>query len=153
MENVIKFSAQYLYIIVVLIGLVAFFTSPMEIKKKYFILSFLTLPLSFITGVVTNRLIKDPRPFIVNHIQPLIHASTDNGFPSDHTLLTMTIASIIFVYHKKTGIFLGLLSFCVGLARVLANVHHPLDIAGSIIISILATFVSLFSLRKANLIV
>ncbi len=152
MDVFIEFSAQYLYIFVVLIGLIIFLRSSKEVKKRYFILSFLTLPLSFITGVIGNLLIKDPRPFIVEHIQPLIHASTDNGFPSDHTLLTMTVASIIFAYHKKSGIFLGLMAFWIGISRVLVFVHHPLDIFGSIVISVFATLVSWLLLKKMEFI-
>ncbi|MCL5091490.1 MAG: phosphatase PAP2 family protein [Patescibacteria group bacterium] len=148
MESVIKFTAQYLYIIIVLIAIGGFISSAKEIQKNYLKISLLTLPLSFIVGTIGNLLIQDPRPFIIQHVQPLIQASTDNGFPSDHALLTMTIASIIFIYHKKMSIVLGLFALVVGIARVLANVHHPLDIAGSIVISLASTYLAWHFLNK-----
>lgn len=98
--------------------------------------------MALVVGKILNHDIQDPRPFVVKHITPLVAHAADNGFPSDHTLLTMTIASIVFVYNKKLGIILGAISLCVGLARVFAQIHHLEDIIGSIIIAIGSTYVA-----------
>ncbi len=105
-------------------------------------LAVLAFPLSFLFAKLSGAIINSPRPFVIQHIEPLIKASTDNGFPSDHTLLAMTIAAIIFVYNRKAGLFLVTLSLFVGLGRIFANVHHLIDILGSIVIAFLVTFIS-----------
>ncbi len=88
---------------------------------------------------------------MVEHVQPLITHAADNGFPSDHTLLTMTIASILFLYNKRLGIVLAILAVIVGYSRVLAKVHHPVDIFGSIVIAIIATYISSkFLVKRLN---
>jgi len=60
----------------------------------------------------------------------------NNGFPSDHTLLATTIAMLVYIFDKKLGIFLLVVSFLVGASRVVSGVHHWLDINGSIIIAL-----------------
>ncbi|MCL4338451.1 phosphatase PAP2 family protein [Patescibacteria group bacterium] len=151
MIPLIIFSAQYLYLVVITLGTITVFTSTKRIQRNYVKLILGTFPLAYLISKILAVMIIDPRPYIVQHIQPLIHASTDNGFPSDHTLLTMAIASVIFIYHKKIGILLGVLSVCIGIARVLSNVHHPIDIIGSIVISITSTFIIWYFLNKFKL--
>ena len=151
MTPLIIFSAQYMYLVVIVIGISAVISSTKLIQRNYIKLIFGSFPLAYIMSKILSVIIIDPRPYLVEHIQPLIHASTDNGFPSDHTLLTMAIASVIFIYHKKMGIFLGALSVCIGMARVLSYVHHPLDIIGSIVISITSTFIIWYFLNKYRL--
>ena len=78
-------------------------------------------------------------PFVENNFVPLIAHAADNGFPSDHTLFGAAIASVIFLFDKKWGTGLFMLAFLVGVSRVLAGVHHFVDIAGSLLITIIVT--------------
>ena len=39
-----------------------------------------------------GHVIHDPRPYLVEHLQPLIPLAHDNGFPSDHSLLAWVLA-------------------------------------------------------------
>ncbi len=104
----------------------------------------MTFPLILLVSRIAGYYIYDPRPFVVKHIHPLIAHVADNGFPSDHALLTMAIASIIFTFNKKLGIVLFSIASIVGIARVLANIHHPIDIVGSATIAIVVTVIVLF---------
>ncbi|OGY08860.1 MAG: hypothetical protein A3D24_03350 [Candidatus Blackburnbacteria bacterium RIFCSPHIGHO2_02_FULL_39_13] len=121
-----------------------------NLKIKFLALSALSLSLSLSLAKLLNKIIVDPRPFVVNHIQPLIPHAPDNGFPSDHTLLVATIASIVFVFNKKLGIVIMVLAVIVGYSRVLAQIHHPLDIAGSVLIAVVATWASRLILTRLN---
>lgn len=121
-------------------------------RKNILKLALLTLPLAFIIANLLHRLFYNPRPFVVEHIKPLILHAANNGFPSDHTLLVISIASILFVYNKRLGIFLFILGLIVGFARIYAKVHHPVDILGSIGIATSSTFLSLILLKKLKLI-
>ena len=132
-------SAKYLFIVSILIAILYFLKTDKNIKKSLLFLALFTLPLSLTIAKVAALFIKDPRPFVVEHIKPLIAHAPDNGFPSDHTLLTMTIASTVFVYNKKLGIMLFIIAVLVGTARIIANIHHPLDIIGATLIAIIST--------------
>ncbi len=136
----IVFTAKYLFILVVLISIGITLLASKQKKREIIRLSILALPISFILAKILSFFINDPRPFVLEHIQPLIAHIADNGFPSDHTLLTMTIAAIFFQFNRKLGILLSLLALLVGISRVLAKVHHPLDIRGSIVIAYVAVF-------------
>ena len=101
MNQLIIFSANYLYFFVIGIAVLSLLILDNSAKKNIIKLALLTLPASFIIAKVLNAIFYNPRPFVVEHVQPLIQHATDNGFPSDHTLLTMTVAAIVFVYHKR----------------------------------------------------
>lgn len=140
MNLIIILSAKYLFLVSVLIFIIYWLKVNRKIKKDLLIFSIFALPLSLIIAKISALFIKDPRPFVVEHIKPLIPHIADNGFPSDHTLLTMAIASVIFYYNKKLGIILYIIAIVTGVSRVLAKVHHPLDIIGSTIIAIVVTY-------------
>lgn len=130
MNYLVIFSAQYLYLIIAFIGAIVFFI--LRKKKEFLSLMVPSFTLSYLLAKILGSIIKSPRPFFTDHIQPLIPTSTDNGFPSDHTLLAMSIALVVYAYNKKVGIVLIILSLCVGIARILTHSHHPIDIVASI---------------------
>jgi|SRR5579871_3243308 len=139
MNTVIIFGASYLYLVSIALYAFALWKSKKKERIGILLLSAFSFPATFIIGKASGYVISDPRPFITDHIKPLIAHVADNGFPSDHTLLTMTIASVIFVYHRKLGIVLFAFALLVGTSRVLAHIHHPLDIIGASVIAIGAT--------------
>lgn len=59
------------------------------------------------------------------------------GFPSDHVLFCMAIAlAVLFETHKKwIGYILIFLTLVVGIGRIAALVHTPLDVIGGLIIA------------------
>lgn len=141
-QTVIAFVANYLYLASIALGLYGLFLAPKEIQTSLIKTAFFSLPIAFIVGKIANYFIENPRPFVVQKNFPLIPHAPDNGFPSDHTLLVATIAATIFVYKPKLGMILFLLAFLIGGSRVLARIHHPADILGSIGIAILAVIVA-----------
>ena len=62
------------------------------------------------------------------------HAA-DNGFPSDHALLTAFLGFTMLLYSKRVGIFLLVIALIVSWARVAAHIHNPRDIVGSFVIA------------------
>lgn len=77
---------------------------------------------------------------MVSDIPPLFPHSIDNGFPSEHVLLAIIVAGVVFAYNRKLGVILAILGLVVGSARVLANVHHPIDIIGGVTIALISIF-------------
>ena len=138
-DIIIIIFANYLFLLSIAIGILYFLKINIKLKRRLFITTAFSFPISYIVAKISGLLIYDPRPFVVKHITPLFSHAPDNGFPSDHTLLTMAIASVIFIYNKKLGIILAIIALCVGLARVFANIHHMEDILGSSFIAISVT--------------
>lgn len=138
------FVAQYLIFIIVAIGLAFFLHRRRQEKREIIILSFVSLPIIFIISRICAALYFNPRPFVDNQFLALIPHQANNGFPSDHTLLSSAVAMVICHFNKKLGWFLMFLALLVGLARVYVGVHHYLDIFTSLIIS----FVSVIVIEK-----
>lgn len=139
---------KYLYLIVILIAVAYIFFQSRETQKKIIILSLISLPLTYVVGFIAGKLYYDPRPFVVEHIKPLIQHAANNGFPSDHTLISTALAAIIFIFNKKLGIILGILALLVGIARIYARIHSPIDVAGSFLISIVVMTIIVSIIRK-----
>lgn len=143
----IVFTAQYGFLVSIIVFLL--FALNLWLKQRetffhFFLISLVSFPFSLITAKILSHFIYDPRPFVLEHIKPLIAHAADNGFPSDHTLLTMTIAAIVFIYHRKLGLLLAIIALCIGTTRVLARFHHAQDILGSTIIAFIATYGAYF---------
>lgn len=147
MELLIIFAAKYLFIVNLLALFVLFIKSNPEIKKYLLQISVITFPIAFLFSRIASTVYYNPRPFMVENIQPLIAHVADNGFPSDHTLITATIAVVIYQRNKKLGILTGCVAIIVGTARVAARVHHPVDIIGSITIAVIAVIIGRYILK------
>ncbi|MCL5773504.1 MAG: phosphatase PAP2 family protein [Firmicutes bacterium] len=147
MNFLIIFCAKYLLFVSVVIAGASFLFAGKAIKMRTIWLGATASLIALIITEISARFIYDARPFVVKNIQPLIQHPADNGFPSDHTLAAALIAFIVFTYNKKMGSILVILAFLTGASRVLALVHHPLDIIGSFLIALSSTLVSYYALK------
>lgn len=149
-KELIIFSAQYLPFIIAAIAICFLFTLASEKRKEIIKFFLFSAVIALLFEKVLNYFIYTPRPFVSEGVTPLFSHAANNGFPSEHTLFAMVIATVVFVYSKKLGLLLMLLALLVGITRVLAKVHHPVDIAGSIAIAVVSVFLVLISRRWAR---
>lgn len=140
MDNVIIFGARHLTLVMILIALVFFLKLSREKQKEVIIFAIVTLPAIYLMAKISSLFYYNPRPFIVENFVPLIPHADNNGFPSDHTLLSAAVAAVVYFFNRKVGAFLFLLALLVGAARVLAGVHHAVDIAGSFAVTGMVSF-------------
>jgi undecaprenyl-diphosphatase len=104
--------------------------------------------LSFALAALASHLHYDTRPFVTHHLVPLIPHAPDNGFPSDHALLTAFLGFTILVYSRVLGVVLLVIAFLVGAARVAAHIHNPQDIVASFVIAALSVAVTELIFRQ-----
>lgn len=135
------FGAKYLFVVSLLVVGIYFFKADKALKKKIMIFSALTFPIILFAAMLASQLYENPRPFVVEQFTPLIPHTADNGFPSDHVLLVSAIAAVFSFFNRRLGVGLWYIASLVALGRVYAGVHHPIDVLGSMIISVLVTFV------------
>ncbi|MEJ9314518.1 undecaprenyl-diphosphatase [Priestia megaterium] len=103
-----------------------------------------------ITGIIAlcaNYLITliyyEPRPFVAHHVHTLISHAADASFPSDHTTGAFAIASLIWIRHRKIGVFMILFALLTGFSRIWVGHHYPFDVLGSIVVAtIIAILIS-----------
>lgn len=135
-DTLIIFGAKYLFLAIIIIALGFIIFSKREMQKDVIVFFMMALPLIYVVAKIVSLFYYDARPFVVGNFVPLIPHDPDNGFPSDHTLISAAIASVIVFYSRKIGIVLWILTILVGISRVLSGVHHTIDIIASMIISL-----------------
>ena len=148
MELLIIFMAKYLIVILVVLAGTFFATQSAPQKKRLFILGLVSFPLTYLIAKLAAHTFFDPRPFVTHHFTPLIPHDPDNGFPSDHALLSFALANLVFAFNKKAGAGFFLLGFLVSLGRVLSGVHSWIDILGSFVIASVCVQVSAAIVKK-----
>ena len=134
MDSIIAFVARYLFIVILFAEIIYLVVFHRKRLVELLLAAVLIGGLSLALALLLNGLVQDPRPFVVQGSTPLIPSSTDNGFPSDHTLLLSATAAITMIANPWAGVVGLLLAVAVGLARVYAGVHHMADIVGSLFI-------------------
>ena len=137
MNALIILGAKYLFL-AVLAGAFGVFWTIEKVQRRTFVV---TAVVATIVAIVLTKsagaLYFDPRPF-THGVTALIPHEPDNGFPSDHTVLSFAAASIAYVFSKKFGIALLVIALLVGVCRVLAGIHSPIDIIAGALIGIVA---------------
>ncbi len=140
---------EYLFVLPILVGGIYFLHQPRETKKKMIMLSVVALPLTVLGMIIVNHIYQDPRPSAILDFKPFFsHFLGNNGFPSTHATLTALIASVMFVFNRKIGLFLFVISVLVASARVYLGLHHFVDIFGGIMLAIIVTAISEAILNK-----
>ena len=138
MNPVIAALAQYGFVVSFAIAAVVWLRLPRRSKWELLAIGVVgsLLCLAFIS--VGGALYYHPRPFVSDRVEPLFPHVADNGFPSDHTVLTMFVALCVLYFSRRWGLVLVTISLVAAVARVLAHVHSPLDIAGAVAMAAIA---------------
>ncbi len=149
MNTILIFCAQYLFVFVILGLAIAWLRSNRNVKLQFAVSTVLAGIIALLLSRIAAKLYFDPRPFVSQHVKPLISHAADNGFPSDHALLTMTLTAATYFFSRKTAAIMLLLTVFVGLARIAARVHSPLDIAAGWLIGMLGAVAGYYLMRWA----
>lgn len=134
LDGIIIFFAQYLTYILLLAVLLLL--AQEHFKHRVFFSCEIVLSVVIARGIITETLrffYDSPRPMDALGLASLVPQS-GNSFPSGHMMLLFAMLVAVYAMNRRAGIFFGLGAFVVGVARVAAGVHWPLDIVGGILI-------------------
>lgn len=148
MDSLITFGAKYLFLALPLLFLWALYQASRKDRKNLILAIVTALIIAALLDKLTGKLYYDPRPFVTHNVKPLLAHAADNGFPSEHTLVSFTLAVVIFLYRRRLGWLALALGLLVGISRVAAHVHSPIDIAGAIVMAILAGYAGKYLAEK-----
>ena len=87
-------------------------------------------------GLVLERTLSRPRPFVALGFTPLIPHVSDSSFPSDHTLTGVALIAALAVRSTWMGVLLFGWALLVGTARIAAGLHYTSDILGSALLAL-----------------
>jgi undecaprenyl-diphosphatase len=97
---------------------------------------------AFVFARIGNAAYNDPRPFVTDHVKPLIPHARDNGFPSDHALLAAAIVAAVLFLSLPWSLLFAVLAVLVDWARVGAGIHHVSDVIGSSVFVLVAAVIA-----------
>ncbi len=112
-------------------------------KSRVYQLSLLSLALILSRGILTEAIrffYNRPRPFIALEFSPLFEQANKGAFPSGHAAFYFALAGVVFLINRKAGWYWLGGAFLIGLARIFAGVHWPLDILGGAAVGILSVW-------------
>jgi membrane-associated phospholipid phosphatase len=143
-DTLTVWTAQYLlWIMVVVFGAVWLFVESRTGKINLAVTAIIGLILALVLLYVAKDVHSDPRPFVQNpHIKPLFGHSTDNGFPSDHSVAAALIAVLVLARRRIVGAVLALAATAIAWARVAAHVHHLQDVLAGLALGALAAAIA-----------
>jgi len=149
-DAVIVFLADYLQYFLGIVFLWLLFCSRYPQKKKYVFLFTVLLSIlvaCFGIAAIIHYFYHHPRPFLVYPVNQIISAS-GSSFPSGHATFFFAMATAIFLFNKKWGIWFCIASVLISTSRVIAGVHYPSDIAGGAIIGFAVAYLIYTLIRR-----
>ena len=79
-------------------------------------------------SAILKALIHAPRPFVEKGIENPFMVQSYTSFPSGHATIFFALATIIFLYNRRTGAMLYFFALVIAVARVIAGIHYPIDV-------------------------
>ena len=140
LDKIIIFLAEYLIYFMVLGGLIYLFFAYQKKWKKFFDLILATVLSRLIITEGIRFFYYHPRPFLTYSVNQLLNHDISSSFPSGHMTFIFPLIAFVYFENKKLGIVFGILGILMGLARIAAGVHYPLDILGGILLGIFSAW-------------
>lgn len=129
-DIIVEFFASFV-IYFLFAGLVVLWFIDGKIKKEQVVHALFACLFAFTIAALIKHFFPTLRPFVVNGRETdVLINPIDGAFPSEHTVLAFALSVTIFMHDRKIGFYFLLTSLGIGISRVLANVHWPLDIVG-----------------------
>lgn len=127
-------------------GLVVLWVIDGKIKKETVIHAVFSCFVAWGISELIKYIFPTLRPFQAQDLVPLTATIPGDGaFPSSHTAVGFALAVTILKHDRKVGILYLVMAGLVGIARILAYVHYPIDIVGG---AILGTVISRLTSSK-----
>lgn len=150
MKDLYVFGANYLIALLPPIVLFVYWRSSKEQRRQLLIRGVIVLIVGVALAKIGGMVYNEPRPFVAEHIRPLIPHANDSGFPSDHTLTASAIALLLAPFSAPAGGITLLLAAIIGISRIGCHVHSVIDIMASFLFAIIANGVAWLVVRPGS---
>lgn len=142
------FAAKYMPLIIIL-GLICLWIKRGEKTKDIVLYGVYAAVIGVLINYIIGLVYFHPRPFMIPTGTLLFSYSGDSSFPSDHTTLMLSLTFMLTYFRetRKIGVLFVVLGLIGGFARVFCGVHFPMDILGSVVVSLIVT-AAIFKFRN-----
>ena len=136
-QVIIFFAVYFPYIVILLAGIFLIFYR--KSWKEFFVV-FVSSGLALLIATILKNLIHTERPFIALQNVQSLFTENNFAFPSGHTTFFFALAFSLFFRSKKAGYWFMLFALLIGLTRIVAGVHFPIDILGGFVLGAATPF-------------
>lgn len=127
---------------VMITGLLVLWVIDGRIKREQALHAFYAMLVAWVVSEMLKSLIPSLRPFRINGYPPLtLTVPFGNAFPSTHTAISFALAATIWFHSREWGGAYLVMAAVVGIARILGNVHYPVDVLAGAVIGLLVAAV------------
>jgi undecaprenyl-diphosphatase len=148
MDSIVVFVASYGLFFSLAIAVYVWLRLPREQKWEFVVWAVIGGAIAVALVKIGGALYFDTRPFVTDHVAPLIAHAPDNGFPSDHTAASMFAALLVLYYSRRWGVVLVVISLLIGASRIDAHLHRPTDVLGAIGIAAISALIAFPAARR-----
>lgn len=135
MEGIVYFSAEYLPIVVTCLVITFVFTQMnFKIAMRAIIFS---VGVPFLFTYILKYFLDSPRPFMrFSEVSPLFFHGGLDSFPSGHATFfsSLFVTILLMKFPRSIVITVGVSAVIIGIARIIAGVHFPIDILAGFIV-------------------
>jgi undecaprenyl-diphosphatase len=118
----------------------------LKIKKNLFVV--IAVFVALVISIILKDLFLVPRPFeTIEALRPLFLYGTMDSFPSGHATVYSALATSIFIYNKKVGLFFGFGALLIGLGRIASGVHYTSDVLAGYSIGIIVPILLFYFIK------
>lgn len=137
----IEFLATF-FIWFLFLGLAILWVIDGRIKREQVVHALFACIFAWIIALLIKHFFPTVRPFTLNgnEIDVLLKPA-GGAFPSEHTTVAFALAVTVFMHDRHIGWYFLASALVIGTARVLANVHYPIDIVGGAFLGTLVAVV------------
>ncbi len=139
-SSIILFFARWFPWIVIGGSLIFFAFEYKHHIKRIFTEVFITTSTVFVAwgiSAIIKNITHVSRPFVTKGTVNNFYVDANASFPSGHATVFFALATAIYLYNKKVGIVFFIAAVIISIARVLAEVHYPVDVIVGAVIGIL----------------
>jgi undecaprenyl-diphosphatase len=125
-------------------GLIVLWVIDGKIKKETVLHAIFSCVVAYAVTELIKTVFPTLRPFQFDGALPLtLTVPTDGAFPSTHSAVAFALSVTIIKHDRKVGILYLVMAGLVGIARIMAHVHYPVDImAGALIGTVISALTS-----------
>lgn len=121
-------------------GLIVLWVVDGKIKKETVIHALFASLMAWTISEIIKYIFPTLRPFQMQNLLPLTATIPGDGaFPSAHTAVAFALSVTILKHDRKVGVLYLIMAGLVGIARIMAHVHYPIDIIGGAMIGTLTS--------------
>lgn len=149
-DDIIWFSAEVLIVVILAIGMFSLMHDKDTYRgiRRVFVVFFAAFS-AYALSDVLNYLYPAARPFIaLEQIQPLFPHGGYDSYPSGHASFAFGFTIMLSFFRKKLGYTLIFFAFVIGVSRIAAGIHWPIDILGGLLLGMSAAFVTYYFYSK-----